>query len=119
VDRSSVEPCTAAAHREEQLTLERIKHYPELEPSAALVGDRHAELRDAMREIGGVVEWLNNLPMLDNAILAEESGASVGEPGLFASDYYVRHLCHSHYSLRQSWNRSAQGDRTSASQPSA
>jgi hypothetical protein len=36
----------------------------EFEASAALVSDRHAELREAMREVGGAVERINDPPML-------------------------------------------------------
>ena len=64
MDRPSVEPRAAAARRDEQFALERVEHHRKLEPPATLVGDRHAELRKAMREVGGAVERIDNPSML-------------------------------------------------------
>ena len=63
VHRPSVEPRTAAARRDKQFALERGVHYGKLEKSAMLVANRHIELRKAMCEIGGAVEWIDNPSM--------------------------------------------------------
>ena len=67
MDRPCIEPRAPAAHRDEQFALERIEHHAKLQPPAALVGDRHAELRKAMREVGGTVERIDNPSMLARA----------------------------------------------------
>jgi hypothetical protein len=59
----SVEPRAAAPRRDEQFTLERVERHRKHEPYAMLVGDRNAELRKTMREIGGTVERINNTSM--------------------------------------------------------
>ena len=64
MDRPSVEARAAAARRDEQFALERVIHDRKFEPSTMLVGNRHAELRKAMREVGGAVERIDNPSML-------------------------------------------------------
>jgi len=76
VDRSSVEPRSAAACRDEQFALERVEYHRKLDPPVALVGDRHAELRKAMREVGGAVERIDNPSMV---ALVPAGAAFLGE----------------------------------------
>jgi hypothetical protein len=47
---------TASGNAFKQFALECVEHHCELEPSPTLIGNRHAELRKAMREIGIDVE---------------------------------------------------------------
>jgi hypothetical protein len=66
-----------AARRDEQFALERVVYHRKLEPSAMLVGNRHAELRKAMRAIGGAVERVANpsmraLPRVRTALFGED-----------------------------------------------
>jgi hypothetical protein len=49
----------------------------QVEPAATLVGDRHAALRKAMREVGGAVERIDNpsmlaLPRVGTALFGED-----------------------------------------------
>jgi hypothetical protein len=77
VDRPSVEPRAAAARRYEQFALERVEHHRKFELSATLVGNRHAELRKAVRKVSGAVERIDNpsmraLPRVCTALFGED-----------------------------------------------
>ena len=77
VDRPPVEPRAAATRRDEQFALERVEHHCKFEPSATLVGNRHAELRKPMRKVGGAIERIDNpsmrvLPRVRTALLRED-----------------------------------------------
>ena len=63
MDRPSVEARAAAARRDEQFALERVIHDRKFEPSTMLVGNRHAEVRKGVREVGGAVERIDNPSM--------------------------------------------------------
>ena len=64
MDRSCVESCAAAARRDEQFALERVEYHRKFHSPATLVGNRHAELREAVREVGGAVKRIDNPSML-------------------------------------------------------
>src|SRR5208282_3821351 len=59
LDGTAVEARALAAPGHEAFLLERIEDDRELDPSAALVSDRNAELRIAVGEIGGAVERID------------------------------------------------------------
>src|ERR1700730_7183848 len=66
VDRLAVQPRAAAPPRDEHLAPERVEDDSRLKSAAPLVGDRDAELREAVDKIGRAIERVD-----DPAVLAE------------------------------------------------
>ena len=74
--RLAVEPRALPAVRDEAFFLQRVEHHAELHAAAALVCDRHAELRKAVREVGGAVERIDYPSMV---ALMRAGAAFLGE----------------------------------------
>ena len=73
---------------DEAFFFQRVVNHAELQAAAPLVRDRHAELRIAVREVGGAVERVNDPSMV---ALMHAGAAFLGEDrvgGICAMNYF-------------------------------